>query len=203
MIGATQEQGQDAVTGGPPKPGEPDPDAGRPSRPENRRVNEDGTRPAPPAKPFRSPPPKKPRVEGEEFVRKSGDESQTKIGDLGEEMAQRLGFRSILPAGRRSNKPGENAKKGSTIDLEFDHSGRAYELKLCNTTASAYRMKAKKKEKKQKQFFADLHDLTPHVMIGVRDVDTGEIHFYSSREPGFIGAEVSDKKYDYIGSVKL
>ncbi len=75
-------------------------------------------------------------------------------------------------------------------------------MKLCNTTATEYRLKAKAKEKAGKEKYAGIHGLTPHVLVGVRDVATGEVHFYAGREPGLIGAEVSSKAYDYIGSVK-
>lgn len=184
------------------EPEAPDADANRPSHPDRRHKAEDGSPKRPPARPWKVPPPKLGKSGEGMAARPKGDDSQTRIGDLGEGLALRLGFRSILPAGRRSHKAGENAEKGSTIDLEFDHSGRAYELKLCNTTATEYRLKAKAKEKAQKQVFADRHGLTPHVLVGVRDVATGEVHFYAGREPGFLGAEVSEKNYDYVGSVK-
>lgn len=190
------------ASGGSGTSGGADPDANRPSRPENRHKTEDGKQPLPPAKPFQAPPPKTGKKGGGMGARPKGDQSQTRIGDLGESLAQKLGFRSILPPGQRSHKPGENAIKGSTIDLEYDHSGRGYELKLCNTTSTEYRLKAKAKEKQAKELYAKNNDLTPHTLVGVRDVDTGEIHFYASKEPGLIGAEVSDKHYDYIGSVK-
>lgn len=176
--------------------------AGRPSKPEERRKNEDGSMPLPPAKEWKDPPPKVGKKGEGMKARPTGDQSQTKIGDLGEELATKIGFRSILPPGQRSHKAGENEEKGSTIDLEYDHSGRAYELKLCNSSATEYRLKAKAKEKAGKEKFAGLHDLTAHVLVGVRDVDSGEVHFYAGRESGLIGSEVSSKHYDYVGSVK-
>lgn len=179
-----------------------DPAEGRPSRPEERHTNADGTPILPAALPWRSPPPKAPRAAGEAFARPRGDDSQTRIGDLGEELALALGFRSILPVGQRSHRPGEVAEKGSTIDLEFDHSGNAYELKLCNTTATEYRLKAERSEKDAKLAFAERHQLTPYVLVGVRDVATGEVHFYAGREAGLSGAEVNEGKFDYVGSVK-
>lgn len=179
----------------------PDPAKGRPSRADERHVNEDGSAPLPPAKAWQAPPPKTGKKGEGMKARPKGDESQTKIGDLGEGLATQIGFRSILPEGQRSHKAGENEEKGSTIDLEFDHSGRGYELKLCNSTATEYRLKAKSKEKAQKEKYAALNDLTAHVLVGVRDVETGEIHFYAGKQPGLIGSEVSEKHYDYIGSV--
>lgn len=179
-----------------------DPAANRPSKPEERHANEDGTPKRPSALPW-FPPPAKQGKKGEGMkARPKGDASQTKIGDLGEELATRIGFRSILPEGQRSHKAGENEEKGSTIDLEYDHSGMAYELKLCNSTATEYRLKAKKEEKDGKLKFASIHGLTACTLVGVRDVDTGEVHFYAAKESGLIGAEVSEKTFDYIGTVK-
>jgi hypothetical protein len=157
---------------------------------------------APPAKDWVEPPPKLGKKGSGKAVRPVGDESQTKIGDLGESLAENLGFRNILPEGQRSHRPGEVAEKGSTIDLEWDHSGRAYELKLCNTTATEYRLKAKASEKEAKVKYAEQNGLTPYTMVAVRDPEKQEVHFYAAKEPGLIGAEVSPKKFDYVGKVK-
>ncbi len=85
--------------------------------------------------------------------------------------------------------------------MEYDHSGKAYEIKLCKTTATEYRLKAKKKEKDAKLQYAKLNDLTPHVMVAVRDMEKGEVHYYACKEPGMSGAEVSPKTHDYVGTV--
>lgn len=175
-----------------------DPDAHRPSRPENRHKNKDGSAPAPVAKPWRAPPPKIGKKGEGMKARPRGDESQTKTGDVAEALSVKLGFRSILPEDRRSNTNVE--LEGSSIDVEYDHSGRAYEIKMCNTTATEYRLKAKAKEKDDKLEYARKHDLTPHVMVAVRDVDTFEIHYYAAKEPGMTGAEVSEAKFDYVGT---
>lgn len=181
-----------------PVPAPADPAAGRPSKPEERHEGA-----APQAKPWQPPPPKKGKKGEGMPARPKGDASQTVIGDLGEELAKQIGFRSILPPGQRSHKPGEVAEKGSTIDLEYDHSGRAYELKLCNDTATEYRLKAKASEKEAKLKFAELNKLEPYTMVGVREVGAGVVHFYAAKAPGMIGAEVSEKAFDYVGSAKL
>lgn len=157
---------------------------------------------APVAKPWKEPPPKEGKKGEGMKDRPKGDQSQTKIGDKGEAMATELGFRSILPEGQRSFKPGEVAEKGSTIDLEWDHSGKAYELKLCNTTSTEYRLKAKASEKEAKLKYAEQNGKTAYTMVGVRDVHSGEVHFYAGKQPGLIGSEVSEKHFDYVGSVK-
>jgi hypothetical protein len=173
-----------------------DPAYGRPSKKSERHPDA-----APKALPYQAPPPKKGK-KGQPIVRGKGAESQTARGDIAESLASKLGFRSILPPGQRCNKPGENKEKGSTIDLEFDHSGKAYELKMCQTSATEYRLKAKASEKEAKYKYAELNDLQPYTLVGVRDVDTGEVHFYASKEAGLTGAEVSDKAFDYVGTVK-
>jgi hypothetical protein len=173
-----------------------DPAANRPSRPEERHQDA-----KPVALPWKDPPPKKPRTKGEKVERPKGDQSQTKLGDHTEELSRALGFRNILPAGKRSNKSVK--AEGSSIDVEFDHSGRAYEIKMCKTTSTEYRLKAKKKEKNAKIRYAELHQLEPYTMVAVRDVEKNEAHFYAAKEPGMIGAEVNPKDYDYVGSVKF
>jgi len=170
-----------------------DPTANRPSLPSERHHNA-----APTPKKFKAPPPKKERRG--KFVRPKGDKSQTALGDKAEDMAEELGFRDILKEGRRGNVSVK--EEGSSIDLEFDHSGKAYELKMCNTTSTEYRLKAKKKEKEDKIRYAKKNKLTPYTLIGVRDVDTGEVSFYASKKPGLTGAEVNDRDFDYLGTVK-
>jgi hypothetical protein len=174
-----------------------DPAANRPSRPDERHPEA-----TPTALAWRDPPPKRGVKGGGMPPRPRGDDAQGEIGDRGEEMLQELGFRNILPEGQRSHRPGEVALLGSTIDVEYDHSGKAYEVKVCNDSATEYRLKAKAKEKDDKLRYAQLHDLTPYTLVGVREVGTGEIHFYAAREPGFTGAEVSAAKFDYVGSVR-
>lgn len=172
--------------------------ANRPSLPEERRKDA-----KPVATEWADPPPKKGKKGGGKVTRPKGEESQTKIGDLGEVMAQQLGFRNILPEGKRNFTAAEVAKKGSSIDLEYDHSGRLYELKLCNTSATEYRLKAKKEEKDDKLKYAKQSKAEAWTMVAVRDVDTGDVHFYGAKKQGLIGAEVSSKNYDYLGKVKL
>ncbi len=74
---------------------------------------------------------------------------------------------------------------------------------MCKTTSTEYRLKAKAKEKADKQRYADKHELEPYTLVGVRDADRGEVHFYLSKEPGLVGAEVSEKHFNYLGAVKF
>ena len=156
----------------------------------------------PKAMPWQDPPPPQGKTGEGMAARPVGDQSQTKIGDHAEQLAQQLGMRSLLPEGQRSFKPGEVATKGSTIDLEYDHSNRAYELKMCQTSATEYRLKAKAVEKENKLKFADQNGKVAYTMVGVRDPVAGETHFYAAKEPGMTGAAVSAKNFDYVGTVK-
>jgi hypothetical protein len=169
-----------------------------PSNPEERKDV------APKVLKWKDPPPKEGKKGGGNIKRPTGPDSQTDVGDLIEEASTALGFRNILPKGKRSfGSMALKKKKVSSIDREFDHSGRAYEIKGCNTTSTEYRLKAHKYEKAGKLNYAKKKKLVPYTAVAVRDVATGEVHFYGSKKPGMNGAEVSPKKFDYLGTVKF
>jgi hypothetical protein len=189
-------------SGGTNEAGEPDheaadPDANRPSRPDNRHP---GAAPKPLA--WTAPPPKKGKKGEGMRARPKGDKSQTKTGDRAEAAARSLGFRSIL-GGKRSHAAGEVKSKGSSIDTEYDHSGRAYELKMCQTTSTEYRLKAKKQEKDDKLKYARKNKLTAYTLVGVYNPDAGEIHFYAAKKPGLIGSEVNERDFDFVGKAAM
>lgn len=177
---------------------EQDTAANRPSRPEERHKGA-----SPKGQPWVPSPPKKGKTGTGPIQRPKGDASQTKLGDHTEELARSLGFRNILPAGKRNFTAAEVKKMGSSIDLEYDHSGRAYELKMCKTTSTEYRLKAKKEEKVAKLKYARKNKLKVYTLIGVRDEDSGEVFFYASRQPGLTGVEVNERDFDYLGSVRF
>jgi hypothetical protein len=160
---------------------------------------------APKAKKWVDPPPKTGKKglvkAGGKIERGKGAESQTALGNLTETVSKQLGFRNILPKGKRSFTAEEVKKKGSSIDVEYDHSGRLYELKMCNTTSTEYRLKAKKEEKDDKERYAKSVQAEAWTMVGVRDKGARTIHFYAAKKPGLIGAEVSSKNFDFIGKV--
>lgn len=175
--------------------------ANRPSLPSERVAGA-----APKAKAWVDPPPKKASAKGivkagGKIPRPTGDDSQTAVGDLGELITRYLGFRSVLPKGKRNFTAEEVRKKGSSIDREYDHSGRLYEMKLCNTTSTEYRLKAKKEEKDNKLRYAKGVKAEAWTMVAVHDKKTKTIHVYGAKRPGFIGAEVSPKNFDYLGKV--
>lgn len=171
-----------------------DPAANRPSKPEERHP--DAT---PPILPFEPPPPPRGQKGGGQIVRPKGELSQVKQGDRIEAMTEQLGFRNILPEGQRHGK--SVALEGSTLDREYDHSGKAFEVKECKVTATEYRAKVKLEEKEGKQRYAENHQLEPHVMIAVHDPEARTVHYYWHKEPGITGKAVNAKDWNFAGKV--
>lgn len=201
--------GKSSGKGKTPKNKKPPVVVGRPTRPEERVVGEDGAPPMPKAKKWKDPPPKTGKVGSGPIVRPKGEDSQTVRGDETEELAKDLGFRSTLPISENTGKQKRNLsakeveEQGSSIDVEYDHSGILYEVKMCQSSATEYRLKAKKEEKDLKMQYAETHKAHKvKTMVAVRDVNSGEVHFYVAKVDGLTGAEVSKDKYDYIGTVK-
>lgn len=175
--------------GGTKKPEKKDDDRG-PSSPNDRQESKL------PIKPFTAPP--DPQGTG---GRKAGGftangETNTSMGDLAEKALTQLGLRSILPEGKRQNP----------LDVEDDHSGHAYEVKACSTTATEYKCKAKKAELDDKRAYADEHQLKPGIMIPVVDRDKGEMHVYSREGLGNYKLDPKTAEangWRYHGTVKL
>lgn len=172
----------------------------RPTRPEERDPDARSL----PKQPWRHPPEPKGKKGGGPAVRGTGEQSQTVLGDRAEEITAELNLRSILPEGKRSFTAKEVAEKGSSIDREYDHSGKLCEIKMCRTTATEYRMKAKAKEKEGKLRYAELSQGEIMTVIPVWDVDTGEIHVYWHE--GLTGSDVRTGEkggWNYMGKVKV
>lgn len=176
--------------------GEGDLYANRPTLPHERK---EGAAPEP--KPWVDPPPKLGKKGVGKIKRPKGEDSQTASGNLGEGASAALGFRNILPEGKRNFTAAEVKKNGSSIDVEFDHSGRLYEVKLCLTTSTEYRLKCKKKEKDDKLKYAKKMQAEAWTMIGVLDKSNRTIHYYVPKKPGLVGAEVNKKTFDFVGKV--
>lgn len=141
-------------------------DANRPSSPENRK-NID-----PPKLAWVDPP--KPR--GKIGFGPRSSAQNVAIGDLGEEITKHLNLRRILPEGLRHNLNVE--QEGSSMDREFDHSGWAFEVKLCNIDSSEFRAKPKKKDIEDKLRYCQLHGLKPATLIIIHDAESKQAWFY-------------------------
>jgi hypothetical protein len=177
----------------------PDPAANRPSLPGERHPDK-----TLPRLPWRAPPEPKGRAGGGPAVRGVGLQSQTVLGDKIEAISESLGLRNILPEGKRNFSAREVAEKGSSIDREFDHSGKLCEIKMCRTTATEYRLKAKAEEKEAKLKFAQHSQGEVVTVVPVWDVDTNEVHFYW--HDGLTGSDVRGGEkagWSYMGTVKV
>ncbi len=149
-----------------------DPFANRPTKPEERDPNAKL-----PVLPWKPPPPPLALNKGKgKVVRPKGELSNTKRGDKIEGLADKLSLRNILPQGKRSNV--NVATEGSSIDREFDHSGKLCEIKACWTTATEYKPKPKKEEFEGKARFAEIHKGDPVTTVVVVDEKTKKAYFY-------------------------
>ena len=149
-----------------------DPFANRPTKPEER-----DPKAKLPVLPWQPPPPPLALFKGKgKVVRPKGELSNTKRGDKLEALGEKLNLRNILPEGKRSNV--NVAVEGSSIDREFDHSGKLCEIKACWTTAADYRAKPKKDEFEGKDKFAKIHKGDPVTTVVVLDEEKKKAYFY-------------------------
>ena len=186
--------------------------ANRPTRPEERHKNEDGSEKTPPSLPEKlTPPPprgesKAPRnAEGKPVTGYSANGiANTYTGDLVEDALGKLQLRNILPPGKRSHAPGEVKKKGSSLDREYDHSGHFFEVKTVCVEGSEYKAKPKASEMEDKRRFAKIHQGKAGTMIVIMDTDNLAAHAYW--RDGIGAFAINPKKMDdwnYAGSVQL
>lgn len=173
-----------------------DPAANRPTRPDERHDAQ------PPKLELRRPPPPKGTGSGKAGGFTATGATNTAIGDSVESASEQLGFRSILPEGRRGGKSIE--QEGSTLDREWDHSGYAFEMKACTTGAKEYKAKPKKAEADGKRKYAEKHQLKPATCIAVVDTDAGEVHYYWREGIGAYKLTPENAhNWNYAGSAKL
>lgn len=169
--------------------GKEDPAAGRPSKPGERRKDV-----TPPVKEMVMPPPPRGKAGGNKAggLTATG-ETNTRMGDMAEAALMKLGLRSILPPGKRQNP----------LDVEYDHSGWAFEIKACSINATEYKAKPKAAEMEDKRAYAAEHKLKPAMMIAVVDHEKGEIHAYWRPGIGAWGLTEGNKdQWNYAGTVK-
>lgn len=178
-----------------PRPSEgTDSTADRPTKPSERKPAEV------PKKAYQPPPPPKGKAgQGKAGGFSSTGKTNTLVGDEIEELLAGTGFRSITPV--------VNGKKirQNPLDVEWDHSGYAFEVKTCTTAAQEYKAKPKAREVEEKKAYAEKHDLKPGIIIAVADYDAGETHFYWRLGVGAFALNPStgDKHWNYFGTVKM
>jgi hypothetical protein len=102
--------------------------------------------------------------------------TNTAFGDMVEILSSQLGMRNILPEDKRSNKSVK--EEGSSIDVEYDHSGYAFEIKAVTVEATEYKAAPKKEELDGKKVFAEMHSLKPAMMVIVTDTTNGKAWAY-------------------------
>ena len=157
----------------------------------------------PPSLPWKPPPTPKGKFGVGPARRYKGKRSQTVLGDRAEKIVRSLGFRSILPEGRRGNISVK--KDGSSLDVEYENTGWGFEVKACSLHDAEYRSKPKPAEIKGKEAYARKHNLKPATLIVVMDYEANKAHCYwhegitTRRLP--IGDDPRD--WHYAGSVKL
>lgn len=143
---------------------------------------------APPAMPFKAPP--KPRgIPG----RKAGGfaasgVTNTRVGDLGEQIATKFQMQSLLQ-GKRQNP----------LDVVFDGTKMAFEVKTVTVNATEYKIKMKSAEIAGKRAYAKAHGYKPGMMMIVLDSDKGQAWAYW-RE-GIANGRLT-KDWNFMGKVK-
>lgn len=149
----------------------------------------------PPKKDFVAPPPPQGTGGKQKYGFAANGETNTKVGDGAEAALKGLGLRSILPPGQRQNP----------LDVEYDHSGYAFEVKACTTNAKEYKAKPKKAEVASKNAYAKKHGLKPATMIAVVDSKAGQIHAYWREGIGAYRLDPNDggKNWNFMGTVKI
>ena len=116
--------------------------------------------------------------------------TNTDIGDLGEAVARKFNLRSLLPPGKRQNP----------LDVEYDDSGWAFEIKTVTTASTEYKIKMKSHEQASKLAYAKQHGFKPGSIIIVMDVKANRAFVYW-RE-GIANYRLTEQ-WNFMGSASL
>ena len=118
--------------------------------------------------------------------------ANTLVGDLGESLlVKKLGMVSLLPPGHRQNP----------LDVKYDHTNEAYEVKTVTTESTEYKAKMKAHEVKEKIAYARKNGLKPGVIIMVMDAKKGMAYAY--KRPGIGNYRLGSKSWTFMGKVKI
>ncbi len=119
--------------------------------------------------------------------------TNTQLGDMGEMLlVKRLGMKSLIPKGQRQNP----------LDLKWDDSQYAYELKAVTTNAKEYKIKMKAKEVASKLRYAKEHGYIPGMMMLVIDRESGVARAY--RKEGIGNFRLTDEtSWTFMGRVTV
>jgi len=120
-------------------------------------------------------------------------QTNTELGDMAEKVAEQYGLRRIIPEGERRNP----------LDLEWDHSGMAFELKAVTTASTEYKVRMKAKEAASKRAYAKRNKLKAGVMIMVMDTKARRAYTYWRNGIGQYRLSKGNlSEWNYMGSVK-
>ncbi len=119
-------------------------------------------------------------------------ETNTKIGDLGETLlVKQLGMESLIPKGQRQNP----------LDMRWDGSKQAYEVKTITTDAKEFKIKMKAAEVESKLAYAKANGYKPGMIMLVidRKTNTG----YAYKRDGIGSYRLNDKDWQFMGRLKV
>lgn len=118
--------------------------------------------------------------------------TNTEIGDLGEVALTQLNMQSILPEGHRQNP----------LDVKYDGTNNAYEVKTVTTASSEYKVKMKGHELREKQQYAKKNGYKPGIIMLVLDVEKGTGYAYRRQGLGNFRLSTTNKgDWEYMGSI--
>jgi hypothetical protein len=145
----------------------------------------------PPAREWAVPPSPRGRAGGQAGGFSANGRTNTAMGDLGERVAQRFNMQSLLPPGKRQNP----------LDVRYDHTSYAFEVKLVTTQADEYKIKMKASEVAEKEAYARKHGYTPGVIMVVMDTAAQRAQVYWRLGVGNYRLSATSTDWNYMGAV--
>jgi hypothetical protein len=119
-------------------------------------------------------------------------QTNTFVGDLGESLLlKQMDMQSLLPPGKRQNP----------LDMKYDGTKYAYEVKTVTTDALEYKIKMKAAEVKSKLSYARRNGFIPGMIMLVMDRKSGTAYAY--RRSGIGNYRLTSKDWIFMGQVSL
>jgi hypothetical protein len=119
-------------------------------------------------------------------------ETNTSVGDLGEKLlVENMGMISLLPPGQRQNP----------LDMKYDGTKYAYEVKTVTTDAKEYKIKMKAAEVKSKVAYARRNKLEPGMIMLIMDRKSNRAYAY--KRSGIGSYRLTEKDWHFMGMVRV
>jgi hypothetical protein len=119
-------------------------------------------------------------------------ETNTSVGDLGESiLCHHAGMHSLLPPGHRQNP----------LDMKYDGTKYAYEVKTVTSDAREYKIKMKAHEVQEKLAYAKKNRLHPGMIMLILDRHSNTAYAY--KRDGIGSYRLTKETWDFMGKVKL